>query len=189
MPRFFSQIDLQLPPNPGPHRWHSQDGHHYPFWTVGNPLHAIWPEEHSTDVPTTHGYSTSEARLLFCVHWWHLGSHSLQGWVQNPPTAGVSMPKTAWSCAQFSQVPIWQERDWFHCTSHHKHSITPLLSKIVAIKEFTKPSTVQRLQEFLGMVNFYHHFIPSAANTVYMCHAAIVPSYCREAQTATVDRG
>ena len=49
---------------------------------------------------------------------------------------------------------------------HHitKHGITPLHSKTVAIKEFTKPSAVKGLQEFLGIVNFYHRFIPLAAN-------------------------
>ena len=49
--------------------------------------------------------------------------------------------------------------------AHHimKHSITVLISKTVAIKEFTNPSTVIGLQKFLVMVNFYHRFIPSAA--------------------------
>ena len=58
---------------------------------------------------------------------------------------------------------------------HHitKHSITPLLSKTVGIKEFTKPSTVKGLQEFLGMVNFYHRFIPSAANIMQPLYQAI----------------
>ena len=32
------------------------------------------------------------------------------------------------------------------------------------IKEFTRPSTVKGLQEFLGMVNFYRRFVPSAAH-------------------------
>ena len=54
-----------------------------------------------------------------------------------------------------------------------KHGITPLLSKTVVIKEFTKPSIVKGLQEFLGMVNFYHRFIPSAANVMQPLYQAI----------------
>ena len=34
------------------------------------------------------------------------------------------------------------------------------------------------------MVNFYHHFIP-----LQQYHVGIVPSYCREAQTAIVNGG
>ena len=58
---------------------------------------------------------------------------------------------------------------------HHimKHGITPLLSKTVAIMEFTKPSTVKGLQEFLGVVNFYHCFILSAANIMQPLYQAV----------------
>ncbi|XP_069779219.1 uncharacterized protein [Narcine bancroftii] len=39
---------------------------------------------------------------------------------------------------------------------------TPLPSKVEAIW-FPSPSTTKGLQEFMGMINFYHRFIPSAA--------------------------
>lgn len=41
--------------------------------------------------------------------------------------------------------------------------ITPLESKIQAIKEFSVPKTVKELRRFLGMLNFYRRFIPKAA--------------------------
>ena len=39
-------------------------------------------------------------------------------------------------------------------TASLSHGITPLPSKIDAIREFTQPTTVKGLQEFVGMVNF-----------------------------------
>lgn len=48
---------------------------------------------------------------------------------------------------------------------HHisKHGITPLPSKVAAIVKFPQPPTKKGLQEFVGMVNFYHRFIPNAS--------------------------
>ena len=54
-----------------------------------------------------------------------------------------------------------------------KHCITPSFSTTVAIKEFSKPSTVRGLQELFGMVNFYHRFIPSAANIIQPLYQAL----------------
>lgn len=44
--------------------------------------------------------------------------------------------------------------------------VAPLPNKVAAVKEFPTPSTVKGLQEFLGMVNFYHRFIPHVAATL-----------------------
>lgn len=40
----------------------------------------------------------------------------------------------------------------------------PLPAKVQAISEFPKPINIKSLQEFLGMINFYHRFIPNAAS-------------------------
>ena len=45
-----------------------------------------------------------------------------------------------------------------------KHGATPLPSKVAAIREFARPSTVKGLQDFIGMVNFYHRFVPEATS-------------------------
>ena len=45
-----------------------------------------------------------------------------------------------------------------------KHGATSLPSKVAAIREFSRPSTVKGLQEFIGMVNFYNRFVPAASN-------------------------
>ena len=50
--------------------------------------------------------------------------------------------------------------------------ITPVPCKTAVIKEFTRPSTVKGLQEFLGMVNFYRRFVPSAARILQPLYQA-----------------
>ncbi|XP_069182497.1 uncharacterized protein [Procambarus clarkii] len=42
--------------------------------------------------------------------------------------------------------------------------VQPLEKKIEAIKEFSRPSTPKKLQEFLGVVNFYNRFIQHCSN-------------------------
>ncbi len=42
--------------------------------------------------------------------------------------------------------------------------IRPLPSKVKVIQEYPVPTTVKELQAFLGMVNYYHRFIPMAAS-------------------------
>ena len=44
-----------------------------------------------------------------------------------------------------------------------KDGSVPLPTKVKPISEFPKPINVKSLQEFLGMINFYHRFIPNAA--------------------------
>ena len=48
---------------------------------------------------------------------------------------------------------------------HHlsPKGVAPLPEKVAAVKQFPTPSTVKSLQEFLGMINFYHRFIPHVA--------------------------
>jgi hypothetical protein len=41
----------------------------------------------------------------------------------------------------------------------------PLPEKVEAIRQFSKPVTVQELRQFLGMINFYRRFIPHVAET------------------------
>ncbi|XP_032871989.1 uncharacterized protein LOC116969181, partial [Amblyraja radiata] len=41
--------------------------------------------------------------------------------------------------------------------------VVPLPTRVDAIRRFPRPTTVRGLQEFVGMVTFYHRFLPSAA--------------------------
>ncbi|XP_053092916.1 LOW QUALITY PROTEIN: uncharacterized protein LOC128318865 [Pangasianodon hypophthalmus] len=51
--------------------------------------------------------------------------------------------------------------------------VVPLPSRVAAVKGFPLPPTVKALQEFLGMVNFYHRFIPKAAELMCPLYRAL----------------
>jgi cleavage and polyadenylation specificity factor subunit 1 len=44
--------------------------------------------------------------------------------------------------------------------------VAPLQSRVAAIQKFPPPATVQQLQAFLGLFNFYRRFVPAAAAVV-----------------------
>ena len=73
----------------------------------------------------------------------------------------------------------------FGCTSidflgHHitQHGATALTDKIKAIAAFKQPNTVEGLHWFVGMVNFYRQFIPSAARIMAPIFSAISGKAC-----------
>lgn len=49
----------------------------------------------------------------------------------------------------------------------------PLPAKVDAIRAFARPTTVKGLQQFAGMVNFYHRFVPNAAHIMRHIYAAL----------------
>lgn len=51
--------------------------------------------------------------------------------------------------------------------------IKPLQDRVEAIKESTPPSTVTEMQSFLGAYNFYHQFLPNAAQLLAPLHQSI----------------
>lgn len=53
------------------------------------------------------------------------------------------------------------------------HRISPLPDKVKAICQFQQPVSIKGLQEFVGMVNFYHRFIPAAAAIMQPLFAAL----------------
>ena len=53
------------------------------------------------------------------------------------------------------------------------NGIAPLESKVSAVRNFPQPSTVKELQQFLGMLNFYHRFVPHVAEILVPLHAAL----------------
>lgn len=55
----------------------------------------------------------------------------------------------------------------------NKNGVFPLKEKVQAILDFPKPATVKGLQEYLGMVNFYHRFVPSAAKIMQPLYGAV----------------
>ena len=47
----------------------------------------------------------------------------------------------------------------------NKNGVSPMKTKVSAILDFPSPTTFGQLSEFLGMVNFYHRFIPKCSDT------------------------
>ena len=44
--------------------------------------------------------------------------------------------------------------------------VRPLPSKVSAVQDFPVPTSVKSLQEFIGMINYYHRFVPHLASTM-----------------------
>ena len=51
-----------------------------------------------------------------------------------------------------------------------QHGIRPLDDKVQAIRDFPLPPTQRKLRQFLGLINFYHRFLPSCAQTLQPLH-------------------
>lgn len=54
-----------------------------------------------------------------------------------------------------------------------KDGIYPLEEKVRAVREFPKPSTQRELRQFLGLINFYHRFIPRCARILQPLHSIL----------------
>jgi len=80
----------------------------------------------------------------------------------------------------------------------NQHGAVPLPDKVEAIKAFPSPTTVAQLQEFVGMVNFYHRFLPLAAELMQPLYRALsgkkagkkakVPLFWNEAMVSAFDQ-
>jgi hypothetical protein len=47
-----------------------------------------------------------------------------------------------------------------------EEGVLPLPSHVAAVQGFPRPGTMKELQAFLGIVNFYHRFLPGVAKTL-----------------------
>ena len=58
---------------------------------------------------------------------------------------------------------------------HHinQQGITPLQEKVQAVREFPQPTSQRKLREFMGMVNFYHRFLPRCAELMQPLHTLL----------------
>ena len=51
--------------------------------------------------------------------------------------------------------------------------IRPLEEKVEVVREFPLPNTQRKLRTFLGLVNFYHRFIPNGATILQPLHSLL----------------
>ena len=58
---------------------------------------------------------------------------------------------------------------------HHvnKDGVSPLPPQVKVIQNFPQPPTLRKLREFLGLVNFYHRFIPRCASILAPLNALL----------------
>ena len=70
----------------------------------------------------------------------------------------------------------------------NKNCVTPLPEKVEAIRNFPLPQSQRQLRQFIGLVNFYHRFLPRCANLMQPLHIFVRPgkskSRTNEAVTA-----
>ena len=55
----------------------------------------------------------------------------------------------------------------------NKYGICPLPEKFQALRNFPTPTSKCKLREFLGLVNFYHRFIPNCAHVLSPLHSLL----------------
>eukprot|EP00794_Sanderia_malayensis_P005072 gene5072-biopygen4130 len=65
---------------------------------------------------------------------------------------------------------------------HHisARGISPLRSKVQAIEELSPPTSLRKLREFLGLVNFYRRFIPNCASIIQPLTDLLSPKKTKE---------
>lgn len=71
---------------------------------------------------------------------------------------------------------------------HHitSEGITPLEDKVQAIRDYPLPQSQRALRRFIGMVNFYHRFVPHCAKLMDPLHA-LLNSAKQSNQSITLD--
>lgn len=69
--------------------------------------------------------------------------------------------------------------------------IRPMPTRVTAIQEFPRPTVIKELQAFLGVINFYHRFVPAAARLLHPLNSALVGRPARTSRvkwTTTMDK-
>ena len=58
---------------------------------------------------------------------------------------------------------------------HHidRHGITPLPEKVQAVHNFPQSQSQRQLRRFIGLVNFYHRFLPHCADLIQPLHSLL----------------
>ena len=65
--------------------------------------------------------------------------------------------------------------NFLHFIGHYidANGIRPIETKVQAITEFPKPQSTKQLRQFLGLVNFYHRFMPNCAHIIHPLHTLL----------------
>ena len=58
---------------------------------------------------------------------------------------------------------------------HHinRHGISPVPEKVKTVSDFPQPQSQRQLRRFIGLVNFYHRFLPHCAELMLPLHSLL----------------
>ena len=61
---------------------------------------------------------------------------------------------------------------------HHigQHGITPLPEKVQAMQDYSQSQSQRQLRRFIGLVNFYHRFLPHCTDLMRSLHSLLLSS-------------
>ena len=123
--------------------------------------------ECSTDLPAVHGSGLLGTLLHLCLHGQYSCSQShIRGACPSPPDLFTLLSQYGLVInpdkCQFSVSTLN-----FHGHCNSSAGIVPLEDCVEAIQYFPSPTIKTSLQEFLGLVNFYHHIYPHCADVLH----------------------
>ena len=61
-----------------------------------------------------------------------------------------------------------------------EHGIEPLEERVQALQQFPLPDTQRKLWKFLGLINFYHRFVPNCAGILQPLNAMLSHSLAND---------
>ena len=76
---------------------------------------------------------------------------------------------------------------WFSRPSHQQPRNHPLPEKVQAIRDFPQPQSHRQLRRFMGLVIFYHRFLPHAADIMQPLHTLLTPTKSKSQTITWID--
>ena len=140
-----------------------QDCYKNTIWTNWVHSHAIRAEEYCSNIPTLHESSVMWLEFLLRVHRWcpHCQPHTRR--TQESLASSVVMFQQVWHSHQPYQVHAESERATLSGPPcYPTWSITSSRTS-PGYQEFSTTQNITSTARILGLVNFYHQFIPQCA--------------------------
>ena len=153
---------------------------------MGIHLHALRPKECSTIFSMAHGHGPP---TTVCLSRQYPRCQSLQICVQCLHKTGARRLSAIRSHHQFVQVSVWLAGDRFPWPGRNSTALQgsnhqgayQVLDNQGTTEEFigmvsrslSRPLTITELQEVFGKVDFYHSFVPAAANLMQLLFLAL----------------
>ena len=118
----------------------------------------------STIVSTPNEHGTSRPRLRICLPIRYSGGQLLGSVSFRRPQR--SFQSISWTGNQTWEMSVRSFITWFLGHPVSAASSVPMPSRVSTVQDFPQPRDVKALQEFLGIMYFYHRFIPNLGSTL-----------------------